>query len=79
MTILSDFIAYCACNIFLLNNSKVHKRGNEKISNGGRIYSTGFLKNSEWLSAGLAIKFSAAVAGMQLFSAMAAHGNGLLI
>ena len=39
--------------------------------------SAGLLKNSERLSAGLAIELLAAVAGMQLFSTMAVYGGGL--
>ena len=41
------------------------------------VFVAGLLKNSEWLSAGLAIKFSAVAAGMQLFLAMMAHGGDL--
>ena len=55
----------------------MNKRGTKKMLNGGKIFFQLTLKHSERLSADLAIKLSAAAAGMQLFLATVAHSGGL--
>ena len=44
MTIVSDFVAYCAHNILLYITLKVIKKRNEKMYKGSRLFSANVLK-----------------------------------